>query len=104
MRREMRKPLEHRQREIGRGHPVGEALADEAREVRLVIEHVVAGDDSARAVAEHEHRQRRVARTRQLHEHVHVALVLGEFLDVVALAVRFAAAAQIERVHGEPAG
>ena len=69
-----------------------------------MVEHVVAGDDAAGAVAEHEHRQAGLARARKLHEQVDVALVLGEFLDVVALAVGLAAAAQVERVHREAAG
>ena len=94
MRREVRKPLEHRQREIRRRHPVRETLADQAGEVRLVVEHVVAGDHAAGAVAEHEHRQAGLARARQFHEQVDVALVLGELVDVVALAVGLAAAAQ----------
>ena len=57
MRREVAQALEDGQREIGRRHLEGEALADESRELGLVFERVDAGDDAAGAVPEQEDRQ-----------------------------------------------
>ena len=45
---------------------------------------------------------RGLARARQFHDHVEVALVLGEFFDVVALAVGFAAAAKSSAYTASP--
>ena len=96
-------PLSTDKREIRRRHLVRETLADEAREVVLVVQHVVARDHAAGAVAEHEHRQPRLTRPRELHDQVHVGLVLRKLVDVVPLAIGLAAAAQIERIDRKPA-
>ena len=65
---------------------------------------IYAPGSTTSAVAEHEHRQSGFLRARTIHDQVDVSLVLGEFLDVVAFAVGFAAAAQVQRVDGETAG
>ena len=57
VRRQVAEPLQHRQREVRRGHLEREALADQARELVLVLERVATGDHAAGAVTEQEHRQ-----------------------------------------------
>src|SRR5262249_3064501 len=56
------------------------------------------------AVTEHERRQTVLARFHQRDESRHVADVVVELLDVEALAVRAAAAAQIDRVRRQAVG
>ena len=68
VRRDVAQPLEHREREVRRGHLEREALADQPRELRLVLERVQARDDAAGAVTEQEHRQARLARFRERDE------------------------------------
>ena len=95
--------LDRREGKAGRRHLEGEALADEPGELGLVVEHVADGDDAAGAVAEQEHRQAGIARLRDLHGAGDVAHIVGDILDIEALAFRLAAAAQIERVNREAA-
>ena len=104
VRRDVAQPLEHGEREVRRRHLEREALADQAGELGLMLERVEARHDAAGAVTEQEHRQAGLPRLRERHERRHVADVVGERLDVEALAVGLAAAAQVEGVDGEPGG
>ena len=98
------RPLSTASAKSGAGTWKREALADEAGELGLVLERVDAGDDAAGAVAEQEHRQARARATSRASRAPATSLdVVGELLDVEALAVGLAAAAQVERVDGEAA-
>ena len=95
-------PLDGGEGEAWRRHLEREALADEAGELGLVLERVDRRDDAAGTVAEQEHRHAGIPRFRDPHGAGHVAHIVRDVLDIESLAFRFAAAAQIERVHGEP--
>ncbi len=66
-----------------------------------MIERVRARHHAARAVPEHEHRQSRVARLRELDDGDEVGDVVFRRLGEVVLASRLAVTAEVERVHGE---
>src|SRR5262245_6310676 len=102
MRRDVAQPLEQRQREVGRGNLVCEALAQEAGQLVLMLERIAAGHHSARAVTEKEQRQARLGRLDERYEAMQVSHELVELVDVVALAHGLAVAPQIHRVYGEP--
>src|SRR5262245_58014188 len=91
----MAQALERSDREVGRRHLEREALTDEPGKLLLALERVEARHDAARAVAEQEHGQARLARGRERDDGLDVADVVGEVLDVEPLAVRLAAPAEI---------
>ncbi len=95
-------PLEDSEGEVGRRHLVGEALADEAGELLLMLEGVDGRDDAARAVAKNEDRERAFAGAREIDELLDVAHVVGELVDIEVLPLGATVAAEVERVDGEP--
>ena len=97
VRRHVAQPLEHRQRKVRSGQSERETLADQAGELSLVLEGVEAGHDSAGAVAEQEYGKARLTGFRELHECGHVGDVISELLHIKALAIRLAAAAEVNR-------
>ena len=104
VRREVTQPSERRDRKIGRRDFVRKALADQSGELPWMIERVDARHDAAGAVSEHEHGQPRLTRCGQRHNGLDIADIIRELLDVEALAVGPAAAAQIARIDGDAVG
>jgi hypothetical protein len=95
------RPLDRRQHEARGGHLEGEALANQTVDLVLVVERQRAGDDAAGAVAEQIERQGGVSLPGDGDQTADVGDVLGDILDVEALALGPAAAAQIDSVGRE---
>src|SRR5262245_6350096 len=97
----MAESFEHREREVRRGYLMREVLANEPRQLRLMIERVYAGHDAAGAMSEQEDRQSRLTRFGERYHRRGIALPITHAVDEKPLAVRFSAAAQITRVDRE---
>src|SRR6476619_4339753 len=97
----MTQPLERRDREVGCGHLKREALAHEARELRLMRDRVEARHHPTGAVAEQEGGESGVTPLRERHHRRDVLYVLRHRLEVESLAVRTAAPAQVEGIGRE---
>jgi hypothetical protein len=103
-RRDMADALDRGEHEARRRDLEGEALADQPGDLRLVVERVGAGDDAARAVAQHVDGQPRMTLLRDPGQPAQVGDVVGDVLHIEALAVRLAAAAQVECMGSEAPG
>ena len=104
VRRQVADALEDGEREVGRVHLERKALADQTGDLVLILQRVDARDHAARAVAEQVDRHAGFALLRDLDEHRDVADIVRHIVDIEALAVRFTAAAQVERVDREARG
>jgi hypothetical protein len=101
--REVRYPLEECERDRRRRELVGEVLADEPSERLPLAQHEQASDNASGAVSEDEQRNpSSLAGADQGHEVGKVGHVIIECVDVIALTVRLAVAAQVGGVHREP--
>ena len=102
-RRDVTQPLEDGEGEIRRRHLEGKALADEPGESPPGARAIGARNDAAGAVAEQEDGQAWIARFASFTLR-NVAHIIGNVLDIKALAFRFSAPAQIERIDREAGG
>ena len=97
----MAQALHDGEREVWREHLEREAFANQARELRLVLQRVDRRNDSPGTMAQQEERQRSLARLRERDQRVDVIEVILDLLDVKALPVGLAATVQVECVYGE---
>ena len=100
----MAQALDDGQRKVGRRNLEGKALADESRELGLVLERVDARDRRRRRCDRAGTPAGPVRAIRQRHQRVDVAQVVADRLEIEALAVGLAAPVQVQRVDREAAG
>src|SRR4051794_38594013 len=99
MRGEMAQPLKRGDSEVRGGHLIRKALTDQTAQLGLMFERIEAGDDATGAMPKHEDRDPRMVRFCDLDDGCHIVDVVTELLDIVALAIRLSAPAQVERMH-----